>query len=418
MKQFICWLLFSIQFVVGQTITIDEVNEAARNNYPLIKQNDLLNKIASINMDNLSKGFLPQVNISGQASYQSDVTKVTISVPGVSITAPAKDQYKIIADMNQLIYDGGMVRDQKNLQLLNARMEEQTIEVELYKLRERVNLVFLNVLYLDEQLKQVELIRTDLQTGQKKVEAQVNNGVAFRSNLNVLKAELLKTEQRVIEIRSSRKGLLDLLGVLIHRDLPERTELSKPTISFFSPDTVVARPELNYFSSRQKFLLQQDALIDSRNKPKASLFVQGGYGRPALNLLKNEFNFFYLGGIRLNWSLSGLYTRKNDKQLMEINRKTIDIQKDVFLLNIQAQLKQQAEEIIKLDQLIATDQEIIALRLSIKDAAKAQLENGVITANDYLREVNAEDQSRQNMITHQLQLLQAKINYKTITGKI
>ncbi|MDP9230184.1 MAG: TolC family protein, partial [Bacteroidota bacterium] len=161
----------------------------------------------------------------------------------------------------------------------------------------------------------------------------------------------------------------------------------------------------------------QNKLIQAKNQPRASLFFQGGYGRPGLNFLNNEFDLFYIGGVRLNWPLGGLYTRKNEKKMVSINKNIVDIQKETFLLNTNTQLKQQQSEIEKLQNLEKTDEEIIALRVRVKNAAKAQLENGVITANDYLREINAEDQARQTLITHQLQLLQAQINYQTISGK-
>jgi len=367
-------------------------------------------------VENLQKGFLPQFSISGQATYQSDVTSVPISIPGFSIEAPNKDQYKLVADVNQLIYDGGLTREQKTLQQLNAKVEDQKVEVELYKVKERINQLFLSILYLDEQLKQVELVKSDLNNGIKRVEAQVNNGVAFRSNLNVLKAELLKADQRIIELQSSRKGFLDVLSLFINQPLPENTRLEKPQ-SKATISTDINRPELQLFSSQQKLLGSQVGLIDAKNKPKASFFWQGGYGRPGLNFLKNDFAFFYTTGVRLSWSFGGLYTRKNEKKILELNQKTIDIQKDVFLLNTNTQLKQQQSEIDKLQKLVSTDQEIIDLRIKVKEAAKAQLENGVITANDYLREVNAEDQARQSLITHQVQLIQAQINYQTISGQ-
>ena len=158
-------------------------------------------------------------------------------------------------------------------------------------------------------------------------------------------------------------------------------------------------------------------MITAKNLPKASLFAQGGYGRPALNLLKNEFDFYYIGGVRFNWQLGGLYTKKKEKEQVAINRKVVDIQKETFLLNTNSQLRQQLAEVEKFQQLVSSDNEIINLRKSVTDAAKAQLENGVITANDFLKEINAEDQARQLLITHQIQLLQAQINYQTISGK-
>jgi outer membrane protein TolC len=240
--------------------------------------------------------------------------------------------------------------------------------------------------------------------------------VAFRSNLNVLKAELLKADQRAIEIKASRKGLTDVLGLFINQTLPEDVQLEKP-VAVTTVTTDIQRPELKLYATQEKLLNGQYKIIDSRNKPKASVFAQGGYGRPGLNLLKNDFAAFYITGLRLNWNFGGLYTKKNDKQLIDIGRKTVAVQKETFLLNTSTALQQQQAEVNKLQQLIVKDQEIIELRVSVKEAAKAQLENGVITANDYLREVNAEDQARQSLITHNIQLLQAQINYQTISGK-
>lgn len=403
--------------IAQEKLTLLKAYELAQQNYPLVKQRDLLQQTTHINIDNLSKGFLPQFNLSGQASYQSDVTEVKVPIPGVTIIPPSKDQYKILADVNQLIYDGGIIKEQKNMQQLNENAEQQKVEVELYKIKERINQLFLGVLFLDEQLKQVDLVKLDLNNGIKKTEAQVNNGVAFKSNLNVLKAELLKADQRVIEILSSRKGLTDVLGLFINQVLPEDVQLEKPVSEPAVIVNDIQRPEIKLFGTQEKFLDGQIKLIDSRNKPKASLFAQTGYGRPGLNFLKNEFAFFYTTGVRFNWAFGGLYTQKKEKQLIELNKKFIAVQRETFLLNTNTALKQQQSEVDKLKKLIVKDNEIIDLRIKVKDAAKAQLENGVITANDYLREVNAEDQSRQSLITHQVQLLQSQINYQTILGK-
>ena len=400
-----------------ETLSLQQAYDLAQKNYPLIKQRELISKTREYSIDNLSTGFLPQVNLSGQATYQSEVTSVKVPVPGVNIESPSKDQYKVVADVNQLVYDGGLIRQQKNIQALNEEVELQKIEVELYKLKDRINQLFLGALYLDEQLKQVELIRSDLNNGMKRVEAQVANGTAFRSNLNVLQAELLKTEQRVIELKASRKGYIDVLSLFINQDLSESVKLERPVVVASILTNEIGRPELKLYSTQEKLLGGQYKLINSRNKPKTSLFWQGGYGRPGLNFLSNSFDFYYTAGIRLNWSFGGLYTQKKEKRIVELSQKTVEIQKETFLLNTNTDLKRQQSEVDKLQKLVATDKDIIDLRIKVKEAAKAQLENGVITANDYLREINAEDQARQSLITHQIQLLQAQINYQTISGK-
>lgn len=416
MKKWLLILLLTGSKGFSQSYTLEKMNELARQNYPLIKQQDLVNKTRDISVENLQKSFLPQFSLSGQATYQSEVTKVAIPVPGVNITSLNKDQYKILADVNQLVYDGGVIKQQKQIQQLNAAVEQQKIEVELYKLTDRINQLYLSVLYIDEQLAQTGLIKKDIETGMKQVEAQVNNGVAFKSNFNVLKAEWLKAEQRTIELSSTRKGLLETIGLFVNKSIEENIVFVKPILADTKISLDIRRPELQLYSSQQKLFNGQNKLIDARNLPKTSLFFQGGYGRPGLNFLQNKFDLFYTTGIRFNWSFGGLYTSKKERELVQVNNKIAEVQKDLFLLNTNTQLKQQQSEIDKINQLITKDDEIIELRTSVKDAAKAQLENGVITANDYLREVNAEDQARQSKITHQLQLLQAKINYQTISG--
>jgi outer membrane protein TolC len=397
-----------------QTIRLEEAQQKARTNYPISKEMALLDKTQDISIENLSKGYLPQVSFNGQATYQSDVTKVNIPLPGITITPMDKDQYRVTADVAQTVYDGGLIREQQLITKLNTDVQKQQLEVELYQLRERVNQIYLSILYLDEQIKQVGLITNDLQTGVSKTEALVNNGVILRSNLDVLKAELLKNNQRSIELQSSREGLLQTLGLFTGQQLNPATVLEKPANP--SLNAGIRRPELTLFSNRQKVTEQQKSLLRAKNMPRVSLFGQGGYGKPGLNMLNSQFDWFYLAGLRLNWSFGGLYTFKNEKEQLNIEKATIDLQQETFVLNTQTQLSQQSAEIKKQQQLLDTDEEIIALRERITTAAKAQLDNGVITASDYLREVNAADQARQNRITHSLLLLQAQINYQNITG--
>lgn len=399
-----------------QSLSLQQAYELAQKNYPLIKQRELVKQTTGLTIDNLNKGYLPQFALSGQATYQSEVTTINVPIPGFKFNPPSKDQYKVLADLNQVIYDGGVIKQQKTIQQMNEEVDQQKIEVDLYNIKDRINQLFLGVLYFDEQLKQLELVKADLKDGIKKVQAQVNNGVALKSNLNLLQAQLLTTEQKGIELKASRKGLIDVLSLFINQSLPETVQLETPVVPAISYGDI-QRPELKLFSYQDQLLGSQTKLIDAKNLPKANFFVEGGYGKPGLNFLKNQFDFFYTTGVRFNWNFGGLYTRKKEKQLIGVNKKIVDIQKETFLLNTNTALKQQESEISKYQQLIATDQQIIDLRTKVKQAANAQLENGVITTIDFLQDVNAEDQARQNLIIHQIQLLQSQINYMTLAGK-
>jgi outer membrane protein TolC len=398
-------------------LTLQQTFKIAEEQYPLTRQKDLLKQTEDLSLQNLNTGFLPQVSLNGQATYQSDVTKISIPFPGLKIPEQPKDQYKVLAEVNQLLYDGGIIRGQQSIQRLNTSLEENKIAVELYQLKTRLHQIYFGILYQDELLKQASLTAKDVQIGIDKIIPLVENKVVLRSNLQLLQAQLLQVQQKKIEIISSRIGLINALSLFLNEPLAATTEFEMP--GFISPsDSTINRPEILLFESQSDILAGQESLIRAKNLPKANAFVQGGIGRPALNMLSNELKSFYITGLRVTWPLGGLYTKSRDKKLIDISRKGIDLQKETFLLNTRSQLQQQKADIAKFQELINSDIEIIQLRHAITDAAKAQLENAVITANDYLLQVNAEDTARQAMLMHQLQLLQAETNYAITAGKL
>jgi hypothetical protein len=145
--------------------------------------------------------------------------------------------------------------------------------------------------------------------------------------------------------------------------------------------------------------------------PRLGLFVQGGYGRPGLNMLEDRFEPFVIAGVRLTWNIGRFYTLKNDRRRIETGKQAIHVQRDLFLFNTSLQMTQQQAEINKMNELLKTDLEIVQLRANIKKAAEVKLENGVIAVPDLIREIHAEDLARQHVGTHRIQQLMAWYNY-------
>jgi outer membrane protein TolC len=259
-------------------------------------------------------------------------------------------------------------------------------------------------------------VKQDLNASLSKLSAALENGTATKTNVDILRAEELKTIQKEIELKSARKNFIDILALLINQKIEETIKLQEPEFKSFSASKENNRPELKLFLSQRQLLEAQNSLTNSKLLPKAGLFFQGGYGKPTLNMLKNEFDWFYITGAKLTWSLSNLYSFGNEKEILELNRKTIDTQREAFLLNNGINLKQYYNEIEKLNSLIEVDKKIIEIRTSVKESAKSQLENGVITSNDYIRELNAEDLAKQNLAVHKIQLLLAQQNYRLTSG--
>jgi len=395
-------------------LRIDSCYAMAKRNYPLVNQYALIEKSREYAIDNVNKQYLPRFYIAGQATYQSEVVQIPISLPDANIDPLSKDQYKLYGEVSQPITDLFTVRDQNDWVKANAQVAAQKIEVELYKLRERINNLFFGLLLIDAQIQQTDLLKKDMQSGIDKTNSAIANGIALKSTADNLKAELLRANQRDIELKANRKSYVGMLALFIGKPLDQNTVLEKPSQPFIS-DTV-NRPELRLYEFQKKAFDIQSKLIEAKNLPQFSFFFQGGLGRPAIDILNNDFSGYYIGGLRLNWNLTGLYTSKKEQQILVLNQNSIDIQRAVFLFNTDLTLQQHNSEATKVQELINTDGEIISLRESIKNTIKNQLENGTATTNDYLTAVNIEDQARQNLLLHQIQLLMARYNYRTTSG--
>ena len=398
-------------------LTLEQCQEKARNNYPLIKRASLIDQTANYNLENAAKAYLPQVSFSAKATYQSDVTEIPIKMPNLTIEGLTKDQYQAVAEVNQVIWDGGAVKAQQQVTKANAEAEKQKLETDLYALRERVNQLFFGILLIDEQLKQNGLLQKELQTNLDKITAYKNNGVANQSDIDALNVEVLNAQQRRIELNAAKKAYRDLLSAFTGENISEQTTIVKPALAIPADLALKNRPELSMFDAQANLFDSQISLVNAKNLPRIAAFVQGGYGKPGLNMLKNEFAPFAIGGIRFSWSFGGLYTKRNDLQLIEVNKSNITVQKETFLFNTQLQATQQSDDADKYNNLMVNDDEIIRLRENIRKTTEAKLENGTASVTDLIREINAADMARQNKALHEMQYLISVYTLKNTTNQ-
>lgn len=399
-------------------LSLEDCYAMAKENYPAIKKMDLIVRSSDFDIQNANKRYLPQVTFSGQATYQSE----TISFPDALGTSGAagvlpvisKDQYKIQGEINQLLYDGGSTHYQKDLLKANAALQEQNLEASLYSIKQRINSIYFSILLMDAQLKQNELNKATLQTQIQKTEAALENGTAFRSSLEELKAEILNIDMAATEYKSNRIAYLNMLSMFIGKKLSASTQLQIPEENYKKNE--VNRPELKAYDLQRSVYDAQQKQLKSDYLPTVNVFFQGAYGRPTLNIIENKFGPWYIAGARFSWSLGGLYTLSNRKNILSLNRQSVDADRETFLLNTHLDLAQQDEQVNKYRTLIQQDNEAISLRISVTKSADAQLENGVITTHEYIQKVNAENLAKQTKILHEIQLLQAQYNQKFISG--
>lgn len=400
-------IFLTILPVRSQEITLAACQEQARANFPLTRQQGLIDQVTKNTIEALMAQYFPQFRLSGQASYQSDVTKIDLNMPDgfpkIDIPTPEKDQYKLYLDVSQTIFGGGSLGVQQQFTKAEAEVNKQRIEVELYKLRDKINQVYFGILLADEQQKQTDILKNDLNTALDKVKVMVKNGVSLETNQFNLEAELITINQNIKNIELGRSALLEILGKLIGKDLDKETQLTKPGTIRLKSDFV--RPELTLIDLQKNTLSLQNLQLAAQNVPEISLFLQGGWGKPALNLFSTKFEPYYLGGVRLQWNISRLYTILRERRIIETRLKMYDVEKDMFTMNNDIEQTQQLSKINQLNLSLKSDDELIALRSKIKQTSQVQLENGVITSADFIRDANAENQARQKKALHEMQLI-------------
>lgn len=400
------------------SLTITECYQLAETNYPLTQQRALIEKTKEYTLANISKGIYPQFLVNGSATYQSDVTKITIPpVAGVKINIPtvSKDQYRLYGEVSETLTDFGINRQRRTISRTDADLQQENLNTQLYQLKDRINQLFFGILLIDEQLRQNDLAAKDIQTGIDNVQATIRNGTGYTSSLNKLKAELLKTGQQAIELRSTRKAYADMLTLFINQPVTQTTKLVKPTPP--SLTTSINRPELKAYDLQIQSYAEQSRLTKLNLYPQLSAFFQGGMGKPnPVNFLSTNLTGYYLTGIRLTWNISSSYTYKKDQLINKNNQEMVKAQRNTFLFNTRLTLNQQNTDIIKYQQLIDNDDDIVNLRESVSKTSGVQLQNGVITANDYLLDINAASQARQDRAVHEIQLLLSRYNHQTTSG--
>ncbi|MBQ7822971.1 MAG: TolC family protein [Bacteroidaceae bacterium] len=418
----ICLLGFLCSFVLRaqDKITITQCYEWARANYPQIRQFRLIEQAERYTLSNLSKGWLPQIKVAANVTYQSDVTKLPLEdlgtlVPGLEIPEIDKDQYKITVEINQSIWDGGQVHLSKEQAKIRSDADKKELDSQLYKLRERVNNLYFGSLLYKELIKQNLLLQNELQINIDRVEAMMANGLSNMADKEELEVELLSARQKGIELKAADAAYLNMLEALTGNSSVKQAEMETPEL----PSTLsheIMRPELQTISAKEKELNIRNKLLNVGINPSISAFVQGGYGRPGLNMLDNDFNGYYVAGLRLSWNIGNFYTIKNSRRMINTNLKQLDVERETFLFNTRLQQIQENEEIYKLSELMKSDEDIIRLRTNIKKAAEVKYANGVISVTDVIREINAENISRQEAVIHRVQQQMAIYNYMYITN--
>lgn len=417
MKKNLTALLVLLSLVVNaqQKLTLEDCYALANKNYPIAKQAELLQQKNTYDIDALKKGKLPKIDFNAQATYQSEVTELPIKIPNVVVTPLNKDQYRATLDVNQLIYNGGVIDANAKLKEAQTKTQQQQVAVSLYQLKTRINQYYFSILLLQEKEALLISKQEQLSSRINEVQSGVKYGAILPASEKVLEAEILKIKQQLIEIKSDKTKLLQNLATLTYSPIENTTKLVKPnfTIDFKKESN---RHELKLFDLQSQQIETSSALLSKNQLPKVNAFGQAGYGNPGLNMLNNSFETFYMVGLKANWNVFDWNKTKAEKQALSVSKEIINSEKETFTINNQMQLQEFENEIQKNQDILATDTEIIDLRNTILKSSDSQLKNGVITSSDYIVEFTNLYEAKTNQKLHEIQLELAKANYQVIKG--
>lgn len=406
-------------------LTIERCQELARENFPLIKQYGLIEQSSKYTLDNLKHSWLPQVNLSAQATYQSetpsfpDQMKTMLAASGLEMQGLAKDQYRVQLDVNQKIFDGGKASSERALNEAQDLEQKAQTDVDIYGLNKRVNEIFFGVLLMDDRIKQTDMTLEMLNGNLDKLQSHVRNGIATSADESMLRAEILTMEQSKTSMVWNREAYKHMLEILIGQQVGDRY-LVRPN-SAEPGTTAINRPELRLIDAKIRTLNAREKSINASVMPVISVFGQAFYGYPGFNTFENmisrKWSLNALVGVRASWSLSSLYDRKNNFNRLSTARQQAELQRDAFLLNTQLEVSRENDDISRLRELIASDVTIIDLRRDVRLAEESKLRNGVIDIHRLVERITDENSAAQTQIIHNIELLKTIYDLKNTVNQ-
>lgn len=401
-----------------QAQTLEECQLAAEKNYPMIKQYDLISQTTQLTVKNIMKGWLPQIAIAAQATYQSDVAswpnsmKATLQQFGINMKGVSKDQYKIGIDLQQTIYDGGTISSLRSIARQEEKIQKAQVETNLYQVRKRVNEMYFSLLLLNEQIKLNDDVKALLLSSEKKLASMLKGGTIATSDFENIRAERLSVEQQNESLKSQQQMLQHLLSTFCGIKV---SNVQKPA-PFETTISTNKRPEMQLFDNQLKLSSIKEKALNTQIRPKLGIFAQGFYGYPGFNMFEDMMNRKWslngIAGIKLSWNIGALYSLKNDKAKLRLQREMTENAREIFLFNNQLEEIQQNENIKRYQTMKQTDDEIIMLRTNIRKAAESKLSHGIIDINNLLREINNENAAKIQQTIHDIEMLKEMYNLK------
>ena len=417
-KKLLLLSVLAVLFPAVRAQSLEECRQAAEHNYPIIRQYDLIARTTELTVRNIQKAWFPQISVTAQGSYQNKVTawpenlQGLFAQMGLQLQGLSRDQYKVGIDVRQTLFDGGAIGSRREIARGEGAVQAAQTEVDLYKIGQRVHEMYFALLLLDEQLRLNADVNALLRSNEAQLAAMLKSGTASAGDFENVKAERLSAEQQQTDLLSQRQTLQRLLSLFCGIPVDSIRRPDVPNL----PSGENKRPELRLFDCRLQLTDAQEKALDAQLLPQLRFFAQGYYGNPGLNLfedmMKRRWSWNGIAGLKLTWNLSALYTHRNEKSKLRVQRELIENARQQFLFNNQLDETQQSENVRRFREIAQRDGEIIALRTAVRKAAESKLAHGIIDVNGLLREINKENAAKTQQAIHEIDMLKAMYDLK------
>ncbi|MDD4373289.1 MAG: TolC family protein [Bacteroidales bacterium] len=398
--------------------SLETVVDSALKHYAINGQAAIHGEIFDLQSSKINAEWKPQLILNGKASYQSDVTRVEIPIPGFNAPEIAKDWYQINLDITQTIYDGGMSKQRKAIEEAAMALALKNIDQQRYHFRQQIHNLYYQALLYEQQIKVQQSAVNCLDTLIEEMNSVLMTGMILQSELNTLKVEKLKLLQQKTAGEAGRKSALAMLATYSGLPIAAADSLMVPDQDIRELTILNHRPELEAFSLQQEQLQQQESLSKSTRNPVIQAFGQAGYGRPGFNMLEDDFTPYAMAGIRFHYRLFDWNSNQKERKIIRLNAQNLELAKQDFKQNISAAAHAKLEEIKQYQILIEQGDTIILLQQEILQTSESKLKNGTITSANYVTELEKYQQSQLIQHNNKLQLQLAIDTFNFITGNI
>lgn len=406
--------------VAQEKLTLQACHDMAIAESALSGQQQLYQDLASSKEQRLGLANRPQVSINGQWSYQSDVFSLPFSLPGSDVPEIPKSQYQATLGIDQSIYDGGITRQSREVAKRELYVNQQRVEIDLYKVKEAVNLLYFGLLRAQETEKSLMAAKNTLAEQKKVIDAGYTMGVMLPSDKAAFEKELLALEQQLLSVAAEKEALREMLSEKLGQPLSESDELLIPDAGLAPEDEAdINRPEIDLIEYQQGVLSQSGELVVAKTRPRISAFARGGFGSPnPYNFFETDLNGFYIAGIRLYWPLFDWGASKSEKQEVRIQELLLENSRADAMAQFENGAIQWHRKWLASGDIISRDEQIVQLQESIVKEYAARLEGGTVTSAEYIAALDQLTRATVTAQMHQIDRAWYQVQYSTITGNL